>query len=103
MKDMLKSLRKTYDHIILDSPPVVNVTDPIILSTIVDGTILVIHSGKTRRDIVKRSRQELQNVKSKIFGVVLNNVDIHKDGYDYYSYSRYASYGEGQNGGVGAV
>lgn len=92
MRDMLDLLRRSYDHIILDSPPVVNVTDPIILSTIADGTIFVIRSGSTTREMVKRSRQELLNVKSKIFGVVLNNVNIHKDGYDYYSYHRYTSY-----------
>jgi capsular exopolysaccharide synthesis family protein len=103
MKEMLKGLRSKYDHIILDSPPVVNVTDPIILSTIVEGTIFVIHGGKTRRDIVKRARQELQNVKSKIFGVILNNVDLHKDGYDYYSYYRYSSYERPENSEVETV
>ena len=92
MKATLDLLRSRYDHIILDSPPVVNVTDPIILSTIVDGTIFVVRSGSTTRDVVKRAKQELLNVNSRIFGVVLNNVNLHKEGHDAYSYYRYSNY-----------
>lgn len=92
MKDMLKLLGSSYDHIVLDSPPVVNVTDPVILSTIVDGTVFVVHAGKTTREITQRARQELMSVNSKILGVVLNNVNLRKDGYDYYSYYRYSSH-----------
>ncbi|CAN5389211.1 polysaccharide biosynthesis tyrosine autokinase [soil metagenome] len=92
MKDVLEQLSKNYDHIIIDSPPVMNVTDPIILSTVVDGVIFVIKSGTTSREVIKRTRQELRSVKAKIFGVVLNNVDIRRDGYDYYSYYRYSSH-----------
>lgn len=91
MKEMLKELSKLFDHIIIDSPPIISVTDPIILSTLVDGTMMVIHGGKTSRGIVQRSRNELSNVRSKIFGVVLNNVDLRKEGYDYYYY-RYYNY-----------
>lgn len=86
MKEMIKLLGKSFDHIIIDSPPVVNVTDPIILSTLVDGTVMVIHSGKSTRGIVQRSRQELQSVRAKIFGVVLNNVNFAREGYDYHYY-----------------
>lgn len=91
MKEMLEKLGEDYDHIIIDSPPIVNVTDPIILSTIVNGTMMVIQSGKSSRFLVKRCRQELGAVKSKIFGVLLNNVDLRKEGYDYYYYN-YANY-----------
>lgn len=92
MKEMLELLGKSYDHIIIDSPPIVNVTDPIILSTLVDGTIVVIQSGKAKRGLVQRSRQELLSVRSKIFGVVLNNVNLRREGYkyNYYKYG-YAS------------
>jgi capsular exopolysaccharide synthesis family protein len=92
MRDMLVLLSSHYDHIILDSPPVMNVTDPIILSTVVDGVVFVIKSGSTSREVIKRTRQELRSVKTKIFGVVLNNVDIRRDGYDYYSYYRYSTH-----------
>ena len=91
MKDMFNELRGRYDHIIVDSPPLVNVTDPVILSTMVDGVILVVHGGKSTRDIVRRARQELATVGAKIFGIVLNNVDLRREGYDNYYYNRYYS------------
>ncbi len=94
MKDLLRALGEQYDHILIDSPPLVSVTDPVILSTMVDGSILVVQSGKSTRDLVRRARRELAGVGSKIFGVVLNNVDIKREGYDDYYYYRYnQSYG----------
>jgi capsular exopolysaccharide synthesis family protein len=89
MKEMLKDLSARYDHILIDSPPLINVTDPVILSTMVDGVILVVHGGKSTREIVRRARHELSAVGARIFGVVLNNVDLKRDGYDDYYYSRY--------------
>lgn len=97
MKDMLRELAGRYDHILIDSPPLINVTDPVILSTMVDGVILVVHGGKSTRDVLQRARQELLTVGAKIFGVVLNNVDLRRDGYDNYYYHRYYS-GYGQEG-----
>jgi capsular exopolysaccharide synthesis family protein len=95
MKDMLHELSGRYDHILIDSPPLINVTDPVILSTMVDGVILVVHGGKSTRDVVRRARQELSTVGAKIFGVVLNNVDLRRDGYDnYYYYRYYSRYGQ---------
>ena len=94
MKDLLRTLGEQYDHILIDSPPLVSVTDPVILSTMVDGSILVVQSGKSTRDLVRRARRELAGVGSKIFGVVLNNVDVKREGYDDYYYYRYnQSYG----------
>jgi polysaccharide biosynthesis transport protein len=76
-------------------------TDPVILSTMVDGVILVVHGGKSTRDLVRRARNELTLANAKIFGVVLNNVDFHREGYDDYYYDRYYSSdleGSGTNG-----
>jgi len=92
MREMLQLLGGSYDHVVLDSPPIVNVTDPVILSTLVDGTVLVIQAGKSTRELVRRSRQELFSVRAKVFGVVLNNVHLHKDGSEYYYYYRYSQY-----------
>ena len=105
MKDMIKALGERYDHILIDSPPLINVTDPVILSTMVDGVILVVHGGKSTRDIVRRARQELSTVGAKIFGVVLNNVDLRREGYDdYYYYRYYSGYGrESEKDGVSAT
>lgn len=98
MKEMLQILSERYDHILIDSPPLMHVTDPVILSTMVDGVILVVQSGKITRDTLRRSKQELSTVGAKIFGVVLNNVDFRKNGYDDYHYYRYyESYGNERN------
>lgn len=102
MRMMILKLAAHYDHIIIDSPPVINVTDPVILSTMVDGVILVVQSGKSTRELLRRAKQELSGVGAKIFGVVLNNVDFKREGYDDYEYQRYySSYGQDKKEAVG--
>ncbi len=99
MRDMLRSLAESYEHIIIDSPPLIHVTDPVILSTMVDGSILVVQAGRSTREMLRRAKQELVGVGAKIFGVVLNNVDVKKEGYDEYYYQRYySSYNESHKG-----
>lgn len=95
MRLLLKELGQKYDHILIDSPPLINVTDPVILSTMVDGVIMVVQAGRSTRDVVRRARQELGSVGAKIFGVVLNNLDIKREGYDSYL-STYGNYGYGE-------
>ncbi len=90
MKSMLATLREQYDHILIDSPPLLSVTDPVILSTLVDGVMLVVHGGKSTRAVARRARQELQTVGAKIFGVVLNNLDLRGNGYGYEYYQYYS-------------
>ena len=92
MKEMLRTLGERYDHIVIDSPPLLKVTDPVILSTLVDGVILVVHGGKSTRDVVRRTRQELAVAGARIFGVVLNNVDAGHEAYDSYYYEEYGDY-----------
>lgn len=89
MRYMLGKLSAHFDHILIDSPPIGSVTDPVILSRQVDGVMLIVHGGKSSREMVVHARQELANVGAKIFGVVLNNVNMQRDGYDYYYYRRY--------------
>jgi capsular exopolysaccharide synthesis family protein len=95
MKDLLKTLGEKYDHIVIDSPPLINVTDPVILSTMVDGVVLVVQGGKSTREVVRRARMELATASAKVFGVVLNNVNLKREGYNDYYYDRYySSYSE---------
>ena len=94
MRELLQTLRQQYDHIIIDSPPLLKVTDPVILSTLVDGVILVVHGGKSTRDVVRRTRHELSIAGAKVFGVVLNNVDVHQGDGDGYYGDYYGNYGE---------
>jgi Mrp family chromosome partitioning ATPase len=72
--------------VVLDSPPIASFTDGVLIATLVDGVVLVVHAGRSSRGIVRRSRQILQEVGAKIFGIVLNNVDLRQ--HDYY-YQRY--------------
>ena len=65
----------------------------------VDGSILVVQAGRSTREMLRRAKQELVGVGAKIFGVVLNNVDVKKEGYDEYYYQRYySSYNESHKG-----
>jgi succinoglycan biosynthesis transport protein ExoP len=91
MKKLLRTLGENFDYIIIDSPPLLKVTDPVILSTMVDGVILVVQSGKSTRDVLRRARQELSLAGAKIFGVVLNNVDTPQGEY-YEYYGNYSDY-----------
>jgi capsular exopolysaccharide synthesis family protein len=99
MKELLRELSRQFDHILIDSPPLISVTDPVILSTMVDGSILVVQSGKSTRELVRRARRELAGVGARVFGVVLNNVNVKREGYDDYDYYRYTgNYGDGYGG-----
>jgi succinoglycan biosynthesis transport protein ExoP len=90
MRNLLNMLSEQYAHIIIDSPPAISFTDASILSTMVDGVILVVHGGRSSRAVVRRAKQQLLDVGAHVFGVVLNNVKI--DARDDYYYSRYYSH-----------
>jgi capsular exopolysaccharide synthesis family protein len=96
MKELLLALGQRFDHILIDSPPMLSVTDPIILSTMVDGLLLVVQAGRSTRELARRARSELARAGARVFGVVLNNVNVRREGYDDYDYYRYtSSYNEG--------
>jgi capsular exopolysaccharide synthesis family protein len=85
MATLLKMLQQRFTHIVIDSPPIASFTDGVLIASMVDGVILVVHSGKSSRQIVRRSRQLLNEIGAKIFGVVLNNVNLRaQDNYYYY-------------------
>jgi succinoglycan biosynthesis transport protein ExoP len=75
LREALKMLSERYDHIMIDSPPLTNLADSIILSTLVDGVILVVRGGKTSREQLWLARNCLQAVGANIFGVVLNDAE----------------------------
>jgi succinoglycan biosynthesis transport protein ExoP len=88
MRRLVRALESTFTHIVIDSPPISSFTDGVLVSSMVDGVLLVVHGGKSSRHVVRRSRQLLQDVGAKIFGVVLNNVNL-RGAHDYYYYQRY--------------
>jgi Mrp family chromosome partitioning ATPase len=101
MKELLQDLRKHYDVLLFDSPPVLAVTDPAILATLVDAVIVVVSSGQTRVDSLERSIDIIQDVRGKALGLVLNNFDLRLAYGGYYKYYRnkYYSYGYGSDYG----
>ncbi len=86
MRRLLEYAEPHFTHIIIDSPPIFHFTDGVLVSLLVDGVLLVVHSNKSSREIVRHARNVLQDVGAKIFGVVLNGVK--QDSPDYYYYSR---------------
>jgi capsular exopolysaccharide synthesis family protein len=95
-RQLVAELRSRYDRVIIDSPPVVAVTDPTILSTLVDGTVLVLRAFKTRKELARHALRSIHDVGGKLVGGVLNAVDFSKIEYkySYYYYRREGYYGE---------
>ena len=90
MRKLLKTLSEKFIHVIVDSPPAISFTDASILSTFVDGVILVVHGGRSSRAVVRRAKQQLLDIGANIFGVVLNNVKMEsKSNYYYTGYYDY--------------
>ncbi|MFZ0319335.1 MAG: polysaccharide biosynthesis tyrosine autokinase [Candidatus Sulfotelmatobacter sp.] len=94
MRDVLEELRGHYDHIVVDTPPTLSVTDAVVLSPRADAIVLVIRSGQTTKQALRRSRDILTQVNAKVSGVLLNAVDLSSpDYYYYYEYQgKYAGY-----------
>ncbi|MBW2149271.1 MAG: polysaccharide biosynthesis tyrosine autokinase [Deltaproteobacteria bacterium] len=92
MRDLLGVLRSHYDRIVIDSPPLIPVADASLLASIADGVVLVIRAGRTSRDMVKRTKEQLEMTKTPILGVVLNDFDAEKSGYEYYKHYYYYKY-----------
>ncbi|WP_315073989.1 CpsD/CapB family tyrosine-protein kinase [uncultured Clostridium sp.] len=84
MNNLLQELKDEYDVIIIDSPPLENVTDGQILSAKVDGTILVVKAGESKMDAVKEAKNLLNKVGANIIGIVMNQVRKNKKDYYYY-------------------
>jgi len=88
MRKLLSVLGNSFTHVIVDSPPITSFTDGVLIGSMVDGVLLIVYGGKSSRSVVRRSRQLLTDVGAKIFGVVLNNVNVRSHDY-YYYYPRY--------------
>jgi polysaccharide biosynthesis transport protein len=94
MRDLIAELRQQFDHIVIDTPPTLSVTDAVVLSPRADATILVIRSGQTTKQALRRARDILMQVNAHVAGVLLNAVDLTSpDYYYYYEYQgKYSHY-----------
>lgn len=89
MKEFVETVKGKFNTIIFDSPPLNLVTDAALLSSIIDGTVLIISSKKTNRPAVTRAKHTLENAKANVLGVVLNSLHIDSGGAYYYSHYYY--------------
>ncbi|KJR46661.1 Tyrosine-protein kinase EpsD [Desulfosporosinus sp. I2] len=91
MKRLLEEVSEQFDIILIDTPPIVAVTDPAILAQDVDGVILVMASGEVHKDYAQSAKELLDKVGAKILGVVLNKADMKTSDYYYYYYYYHGS------------
>lgn len=91
MKNVLQRAKEQYDYVLIDTPPVMPVTDALIVSRFVDGMILVIASAEVKVEMARDVKNQLVNAGANILGVVLNNVRSEHHGYGYGYYYYYGS------------
>lgn len=101
MQEAIASLRQTFKFIVVDSPPLLSVTDAAILSVLADSALLVVRSGETPKEAVTRARDLLVGVRCRLLGIVLNAVDFASPYYYSYRYYPYA-YSEDVSGRSGS-
>ncbi len=89
MKEFLAQAYEKYDKVIIDSAPVLTVTDSVILSDLVDGIIFVVHGAKTSRVAVAKAKEALLDNSSKVLGAIINNLSVKRTDYYYYSGYKY--------------
>ena len=94
MRQLLVDAREKFDFVLLDSPPILMVSDGRILASVADGVILVAHGGKTPRELVNDAKMHLFQANAHVVGVALNQVDLSATGYGRYSGAYYKAYGE---------
>jgi protein-tyrosine kinase len=92
MQELFSKLREMYDYILIDSPPIINVSDPLYISKYSDAMVFIIGSDKTKRKLVKDAVRSLKNNNVNIIGAVITQIDMNKKGYGY-SYGYGYGYG----------
>ena len=103
-KGLLAQLRKTYDYVIIDTPPIGSVIDAAIVAQECDGVVLVVSAGEISYKAVQRSKAQMEKSDCRLLGVVLNKVPMGKSGYygKYYGkyYGNYGNYGDTPSSGI---
>ncbi|RMF59033.1 MAG: polysaccharide biosynthesis tyrosine autokinase, partial [Calditrichaeota bacterium] len=94
MQELIDALRQRYDLCLFDTPPLIAVTDAAVLGKMLDGVLLVVKAGQTRRDAVRRGMELLHHVNARVLGVLLNNVTRQDTYGSYYYYYDYYYYGD---------
>ena len=91
MEELLRRCGEIYAYVVIDSPPILSVTDGVILARQADAVVLVVRHGKSSKHVVRRARDLLLRSGAPITGIVLNAVDLNSpEYYGYYGYSGYS-------------
>ena len=94
MRRLLQETREIYTHVVMDSPPLLSVTDSVVLAREADTVVLIVRHGKSTKHAVRRARDLLLRSGARLAGIALNAVDLSSpEYYSYYGYSGYAGYG----------
>ena len=93
MRALMERLGKVYTHVVIDSPPVLSVTDAVVMGRMVDAVVLVVRHGKESKNVMRRARDILARSGAPVAGLVLNAVDVNSP--DYYGYYGYLGYSYG--------
>jgi capsular exopolysaccharide synthesis family protein len=83
MKSLLDSLRERFDYVIIDTPPIISVTDAGIIAAQTDGVLMVVQAGRTQKGVIKHSEIMFRQAEAKILGYILTNVQYHIPAYIY--------------------
>lgn len=97
-KAVLDSLRDKYDYILVDSPPLLAVSDPLVWSQSVDGVFFVVDVQQTKSDMVQQAADRLKEMEVPILGLVMNRLTRHHNYYYYGYYRKYSYYRKGRAG-----
>ncbi len=88
-EELLAEARNRWDRVIVDSPPLLSVTDAVIMGRQVDGVVMILRAGSTRGKVAAFCREKLEHINARLIGLILNGADIHR-GENYYYQSYYA-------------
>ena len=98
MGELLTGAVADFDLVVCDTPPLISVGDGVALAAQAEGTIVVVESGNVPHDVVRRAVEQIDAVNGRIVGVLLNRVDLRRDGYSYGYYRYYHAYYGSENG-----
>jgi succinoglycan biosynthesis transport protein ExoP len=106
MEELLQKWRSEYDHVILDSSPVLAVADTLSIAPQVDANFILVRSGVTRKNALLRVREQMRRVHARVQGIIVNDVDLRLENYytyaKRYNYTYNSTYGAGYGGGMDA-
>ncbi len=89
VRELLAGFAEEFDVVLVDAPPVIGLTDAVVIGTILGNAFIVVRAGRTSRQQTSVAVRTLENVGCRILGAVLNEVDVHKPYYRVYTYSRH--------------